>query len=87
MTKASAIPARPYPRPQGRDEWQYVKSARDGAYWQDERGLVVRVAAAEHAHDTAPAAAAREGSGTAQTIRARKEGAAIARAWHLVFGR
>ncbi len=87
MTKVPATPTRPYPQSHGRDEWEYVKSASDGAYWQSSGGLVVRVAAAEHVRDTTPAAAAREASGAAQTMEARKEGVTIARAWNLVFGR
>ena len=87
MAKVRATAERPYPQPHGRDEWEYVRTAREGTYWQGSGGLVVRVAAAEHARDTTPAAAAREAERPAETMKAKKEIVRIARAWKLVFGR
>ena len=37
-------------RPYGLEHWQLIKSGREGSYWQAADGLIVRLAAAESAH-------------------------------------
>ena len=38
-------------RPYGREDWELIRSGREGSYWQAADGLIVRVCVAEEAHE------------------------------------